>query len=257
MQDHTIDGDVVTIHIVRLNGDKYDVMVDLIDWIEIKLHSIYIWTDCNNRAYAMLKVAGKNWLLHRFLLKPPSDLQVDHKDGNTLRNVRSNIRVCTQYENKQNIIKLRSDNTSCMLNVSWHKGNAKWAARVQLDGITKFLGYYTELAEAGFIIACFRALYLPFSAEAREFTNIISDDIKNKLHVIVSKKHNGEDTQVNSKSGVRGVSWDAKMKLWNCQVTINGKTNQLGYYSDIKEAAEVVKRFRKEARDATECSNSG
>jgi hypothetical protein len=37
--------------------------------------------------------------LHRFLLSPPSHMMIDHANGDTLDNRRSNLRICTQHQN--------------------------------------------------------------------------------------------------------------------------------------------------------------
>lgn len=49
-----------------------------------------------------------------------------------------------------------------------------------------------------------------------------------------------------SKSGVRGVYWQAQRGKWAAQVRHNGVSHYLGLFEDIQEAAEVVKAKRLE-----------
>lgn len=49
--------------------------------------------------------------LHRYILKAPDYLDVDHINGNTLDNRRKNLRLATKQENKLNS-KVRSDSTT-------------------------------------------------------------------------------------------------------------------------------------------------
>lgn len=50
----------------------------------------------------------------------------------------------------------------------------------------------------------------------------------------------------NSKSGVRGVSWNAWNKKWAATVKHNGRVRHLGYFAEIPDAAAVVLAARKE-----------
>jgi len=43
---------------------------------------------------------------------------------------------------------IRSDNTSGIKGVSWHKQASKWRAYVQVENKEKHLGYFTTLKEA-------------------------------------------------------------------------------------------------------------
>lgn len=78
------------------------VNVALIDAADAPLVLKYRWKLFGSRGatYAESFVAGDS--LHRFLLKPPSGLQVDHKNGNGLDCRRSNLRLATHSQNQQN-----------------------------------------------------------------------------------------------------------------------------------------------------------
>lgn len=52
--------------------------------------------------YAYGRFEGRPVLLHRYLLNPPDDMVVDHKDRNGLNNTRNNLRVVTQQANTWN-----------------------------------------------------------------------------------------------------------------------------------------------------------
>jgi hypothetical protein len=45
--------------------------------------------------------------LHRLLVESPGHLLVDHRDGDTMHNVRTNLRVCTVEQNSQNVYRPR------------------------------------------------------------------------------------------------------------------------------------------------------
>ena len=55
------------------------------------------------RLYVQGRVDGvRRMSLHRFLLQPPDDVDIDHINGDGLDNRRSNLRLCTTSENAHN-----------------------------------------------------------------------------------------------------------------------------------------------------------
>ena len=72
---------------------------------------------------------------------------VDHIDRNRTNNKLSNLRWATDSENGQNASK-RSDNTSGVSGVSFHKKANKWRARIRLNSGEKHLGYFVEIEDA-------------------------------------------------------------------------------------------------------------
>ena len=83
--------------------------------------------------------------LHRFIMEPPPDMVVDHKNGNGLDNRKSNLRVCTQAQNNKNKCKRTDGKTSKYIGVikSPHTPGA-WSASISIHRKSAFLGYYTS-----------------------------------------------------------------------------------------------------------------
>lgn len=80
-------------------------------------------------------------MMHRVIMNPHDDLQIDHRDGNGLNNRRTNMRVSTNSQNQHNQ-RTRDDNTSGFKCVNWHKHTGKWQARIMLNGKRHHLGVH-------------------------------------------------------------------------------------------------------------------
>ena len=68
------------------------------DWLQFS-GTRWSATKRANGLYVRGRVARKSVLLHRAILNPPQDVDVDHRDGHPLNNCRTNLRTCTQAEN--------------------------------------------------------------------------------------------------------------------------------------------------------------
>ena len=73
--------------------------------------------------------------------------QIDHIDEDKLNNAISNLRSCTQSQNKMNQGKY-ANNTSGFKGVSWHRKGQKWMASVRINGKNKHLGLFTTAESA-------------------------------------------------------------------------------------------------------------
>lgn len=62
----------------------------------------------------------KGVFMHRVLLNPPKDKQIDHINGNGLDNRRMNLRIVTASQNNHNS-RIRKDNTSGYKGIYWDK----------------------------------------------------------------------------------------------------------------------------------------
>jgi len=71
-------------------------------------------------------------LLHRLIMGFPA-CQVDHKNGNTLDNQKTNLRLCTNSSNRANSAKM-SGRSSSYKGVTWDKNRSKWKTAIKVNG---------------------------------------------------------------------------------------------------------------------------
>lgn len=92
------------------------------------------------------------WLAHRIVFSImgvviPKGMEIDHINRHGSDNRWSNLRLATVAMNQWNTGKTVR-NTSGFKGVSWHAANEKWEARMQVNGKTKWLGYFEQPEQA-------------------------------------------------------------------------------------------------------------
>jgi hypothetical protein len=85
--------------------------------------------------------------LHREIMKPPKGLVVDHRNGDTLDNLRSNLRLATFSENMQNRRK-RKNTSSRFIGVFIDKRCGRCVAQIIYQGRKITLGRFDNEMEA-------------------------------------------------------------------------------------------------------------
>lgn len=113
------------------------------------------WTRSGYYGISRTKRNG-NLLLHRFIMDAPSELLVDHRDGNTLDCRKSNLRLATHTQNCFNRAKRVRGHSSRYKGVRAH--HAKWQARIVQGGRQVSLGHFSteELAAHAYDEAALR-----------------------------------------------------------------------------------------------------
>ena len=119
----------------------------------VKARSVagYERTNQDGKKYWLIRVDGKLHYAHRLAWLvthgefPPE--QIDHIDGNGLNNRLENLRAVSHAENGRNLRK-KSNNTSGVSGVSWHKSRQKWAAQIQVNRKHIHLGLFANKDEA-------------------------------------------------------------------------------------------------------------
>lgn len=73
------------------------------------------------------------------------------------------------------------------------------------------------------------------------------DNRRSNVRIITfaENQQNRKGAQRNSKSGIRGVSWDANKNKWFACIYVNSKRIYLGVFSDMNEAEKVVVEARR------------
>jgi hypothetical protein len=93
----------------------------------------------NTRGHAAFSAYGKSIYFARELLNAPEGLDVDHIDGNTLNNQKSNLRLATRSQNLCNRTKTKA-------NTSGYKGvfanGQGYMARIIFDKKKHYLGTF-------------------------------------------------------------------------------------------------------------------
>ena len=135
MDDLSVSIELTRNHFALVDSEDYDKLKS-INWYAASVkRSIYAY----NR---------KHKSMHRFLMQPPKDLEVDHINGNGLDNRRCNLRVVTRKLNAANQKKVHYKTSSKHKGVHFHISNKKWMSQIYIDGKSNHLGCFKTENEA-------------------------------------------------------------------------------------------------------------
>ena len=126
-----------------LNNQQF--YFDLNDYDKIK-H--YCWC-ISSEGYVYAQDTARQTIvkLHRLIMNFPENLDIDHINHKMYDNRKENLRVCKHAENMMNQSK-RSDNTSGVVGVNFHKQNGMWHARIGVHGKRINLGFFSNFNDA-------------------------------------------------------------------------------------------------------------
>ena len=146
---YVIDGDTL---IVYNRKDNRQILFDAEDFYFINEHTWCInvyYTNKSKQEYVVTnikQISGyKLKQVHRLLMNEPVNMLVDHMNGNTLDNRKSNLRIVTHKINNHNETKAKG--------YFWNKNIKKWQSSICVNYKTIYLGLYNTEIEA-------RAAYL-------------------------------------------------------------------------------------------------
>jgi len=135
--------------ITTSNG--YSVLLDDEDYVWAAKSTWRVYLKGPSKVpYADAKIRMRMVSLHREVARLAGlDVSgmIDHANGNSLDNRRSNLRPATACESNQNRRKARS-NTSGFKGVSYHAQSGKYQVRIWADGKEYALGLYVTAEEA-------------------------------------------------------------------------------------------------------------
>lgn len=123
-------------------------VVDDCDWDAVKMHHWYAYKGRRGTMYVATKLPGNACVaLHRFILRPAPNQQVDHIDRNGLDCRRKNLRVCSASQNQANKVS-RSDCKNPYKGITFNKKRHRWVAQITKDYKNYNLGMYTTAVDA-------------------------------------------------------------------------------------------------------------
>ena len=138
-----------TIKIISPKHGEFDVMVDDEDYEHL---SSFHW--CIHKSKRSFYVVRNEWshnkptriLMHRLILKFPKDF-VDHIDGNTINNQRSNLRIADIKQSQRNRRK-QTNNTTGFKGVHFYKAYKKYSVHIGHNHKNIFGGYFDNPIDA-------------------------------------------------------------------------------------------------------------
>lgn len=86
-------------------------------------------------------------LMHREIMNPAEDMEIDHIDHDGLNNCKSNLREVTRAQNSRNK-RCPVGGTSIYKGVRFRKGMQKFGAQIKFNYKAVHLGYFTDERQA-------------------------------------------------------------------------------------------------------------
>lgn len=141
-----------TAAMVTNKGDL--ILVDEADYEDLSRFTWYV----NKDGYAQTNMNGRDGkkrivMMHRYLMRAPRGVEVDHRDQEPLNNTRWNLRLATHTQNAANRVR-HSTSRSRWKGVLLNKTMGKWYAKVRKGGCvyTSFPFHYEASAAIGYNI---------------------------------------------------------------------------------------------------------
>lgn len=194
LNDYEIVGDIVYFNVYKQDNTLAEkFIIDLVDLEKVKYKK---WRMCHRHVVTGQPVnKAQRDVAHVILGVEPNGVGavvVDHIDGNTLNNRRSNIRIVTQGENTQNRRQAVNNKTG-YTGVSFVKWFQKFIPEISKGHIKACVGRYKTLAEA--VYARYLAEELVFGkmcnavehAKKEKIIEILSEEQKSKIKKYVYK----------------------------------------------------------------------
>lgn len=128
---YVVNGAVAVLTITAKKRPHIDVLIDAEDVARVQAAGPW-YQGYQPRLDCCYPANGKTQL-SRLVMDCPAGLQVDHKDGDTLDNRKSNMRIGTHQQNRENNNPVRSSRSG-LRNVRWIKGADTWAYAIIHDG---------------------------------------------------------------------------------------------------------------------------
>jgi hypothetical protein len=133
------------IRYIPLTKNKFAI-VDRCDYERLAQFKWCVSCTGRRKLYACRMVGRTLVRMHREIMQAPKGMVVDHIDGNSLNNCRTNLRICTYSQNLCNRQKYRG--ATPYKGVFYRKDRDKYYARIKFEGTDHYLGLYDDPIDA-------------------------------------------------------------------------------------------------------------
>jgi hypothetical protein len=124
-----------------LKGKKF--IIDDEDFLKVSVYKWYI----NSRSGYVYRNLPAPMKLHRFIMNPPINMDIDHKNRNPLDNRKCNLRICTRSQNMMNS-HVKSRNEWGIKGVWYNPKNKYWVVQLRVLGKRVYQKYFKTKEEA-------------------------------------------------------------------------------------------------------------
>lgn len=213
-------------------------LVDDEDYDRVNQHRWHV----GNNGYIKTFVGGRKnakcILMHRLIMNPSEDLEVDHRDGNKLDNRRSNLRVAERSQNARNLRRHKKF-SSRFKGVSWNGKAQLWDAGIQCDLRTIHLGQFSSEIQAAVAYNMAATRLFGEFASLNEMHQGIPDDVRYRQ---------GKAMSTSRTSKYLGVNLNKRRNTWSAELMVNGKRFRLNGFDSEEEAARAYDQLALEHR---------
>lgn len=222
------------------HGKGLCAIVDDEDFDRVNQHRWHV----GNNGYIKTFVGGRKnvkcILMHRLIMNPPDDFEVDHRDGNKLDNRRSNLRIAERSQNARNLRRHKKF-SSRFKGVSWNGKDQLWDARIGDNHQTIHLGQFSSEIQAAFAYNTAALERFGDFASLNDIRPDTPDDVRYRQ---------GKAMSTSRTSKYLGVSFHKQSNNWSVALMVDGKRFRLNGLHSEEEAARAYDRLALEHRGA-------
>lgn len=128
--------------VTQVDDEDYEYLNQL-KWHVYKRHNTFY----AQHTVTLINGNRTNIQMHRLIMNPPNNMQIDHINHNGLDNQKNNLRICTQSQNSMNQ-NSHKNSSSKYKGISWHKLRSKWESQIKYKGKHIHIGLYKTEVEA-------------------------------------------------------------------------------------------------------------
>lgn len=161
--------------------------------------------------------------MHRQIMTPPADMDIDHIDHNRLNNQRSNLRLATRQENSRYASK--PPGKSPYRGVVKNSSTDAWEASITVNREGFYLGYFPTQFEAA---QAYNEAAIKHHGEFAILNDLSAGPMPDDLPLFVPNERTA------SRRGIRKAR-----ERWHAYIYVDGEYINLGYFSTEIAAIEA------------------